>query len=166
LATGFKESGKLKYALKEEGELAAFFEKNLHDFNYTDEPKKVEFWQGDPHNLKPYFDGYDLVLANDILDTLYDPKLFLRTIAERIVSGGYLVIASSFDWDENKTPREKWLGGFKKNGEKYSTFEALKELLSGEFEPIDEPCELQSIWYENKRKTTIKALHVSVWQKK
>ncbi|MDD2384720.1 MAG: 5-histidylcysteine sulfoxide synthase [Sulfurospirillaceae bacterium] len=166
LATGFKESGKLKYALKEEGELAEFFEKSLQDFNYIDEPKKVEFWQGDPHNLKPYFHEYNLVLANDILDTLYDPKLFLQTIPERIVTGGYLVVASSYDWNESKTPRVKWLGGFKKNGEKYSTFEALREILSKDFESIGVPCEVQSIWHENKRKTITKALQVSVWRKK
>lgn len=166
LATSFKESGKLKYALKDEGELAAFVEKNLADFGITQEPKKVEFWQGDPHNLKPYFDGYNLVLVNDVLDTLYDPKLFLQNIKERILQNGLLVIASAYDWDERKTPREKWLGGFKKNGEKYSTDDALCEILSPFFDLIDMPCEMQSCLRESKRKETLKSLHVSVWKKK
>ena len=30
--------------------------------------------------MKPYFDEYDLILANNILDTLYDPALFLEKI--------------------------------------------------------------------------------------
>ncbi|MDD3343739.1 MAG: 5-histidylcysteine sulfoxide synthase [Sulfurospirillaceae bacterium] len=166
LATGFKESRKLKYALKDEGELADYYEKNLFDFGYVQEPKKVEFWQGDPHNLKPYFDGYDLVLVNDVLDTLYDPKRFLQTIHERIVQGGYLVIASSYDWDERKTPKEKWLGGFKKNGEKYSTFDALYEQLQTRFVLAEEPCEMPLTIQANKRQKVMKNLHISVWKKR
>lgn len=166
LATSFKESGKLKYALKDEGELALFVEKNLADFGITDEPKKVEFWQGDPHNLKPYFDGYDLVLANDVLDTLYDPKLFLENIKERIVQNGLLVIASAYDWGEDKTPRKKWLGGFKKNGEKYSTFDALNDILLADFELVGEPCEMTSCIQKTGRKQVCKSLHVSVWKKR
>ncbi|MBV5279525.1 MAG: 5-histidylcysteine sulfoxide synthase [Campylobacteraceae bacterium] len=166
LATSFKESGKLKYALKEEGELALFVEKNLADFGITDEPRKVEFWQGDPHNLKPYFDGYDLVLANDVLDTLYDPKLFLHNIKERINQDGFLVITSAYDWDESKTPRNKWLGGFKKNGEKYSTFDALNELLAPDFELINTPNAIVSCVRESQRKEVCKSLHVSIWKKR
>lgn len=165
LATGFKESGKLKYALKEEGELALFFEKHLSDFGYSDEAKKVEFWQGDPHNLKPNFDGYDLILVNDSLDTMYEPKLFLQTITKRLVAGGYLVIASSYDWDEHKTPKEKWLGGIKKNGEKYSTFDALSDILSPDFTLVNKPITCNLSVHENIRKHYVKHLHVSVWQK-
>lgn len=166
LATNFKESGKLKYALKEEGELAFFIEKNLSDFGIDPSQQKVEFWQADPHNMKPYFDGYDLILVNDALDTLYDPALFLEKIKERLNAGGFLVIASSYDWDEVKTPRTKWLGGFKKNGEKYSTFDALNEHLSPFFILHVKPSQMCLEVKENARKSVIKTLHVSVWQKR
>jgi len=166
LATNFKESGKLKYALKEEGELASFLERNLSDFGIDPKSQKVEFWQADPHNMKPYFDGYDLILANDILDTLYDPVLFLKTIKERLNEKGLLVIASSYDWDESKTPKEKWLGGIKKNGEKYSTYDALNEHLSSSFTNIQEPINIALVRYVSERKSVIKTLHVSVWKKR
>ncbi|KFL34065.1 MULTISPECIES: 5-histidylcysteine sulfoxide synthase [unclassified Sulfurospirillum] len=166
LATNFKESGKLKYALKEEGELALFIEKNLSDFDIVPKIQKVEFWQADPHNMKPYFDGYDLILANDILDTLYDPALFLEKIKERLNPQGFLVIASSYDWDEAKTPRAKWLGGIKKNGEKYSTFDALNEHLSPFFDLHVTPVEMRLSTHESARKEVVKSLHVSVWKKK
>jgi len=166
LATNFKESGKLKYAPKVEGELASFNEKNLSDFGIDPMHQKVEFWQADPHNMKPYFDGYDLILANDVLDTLYDPALFLEKIKERLNPQGFLVIASAYDWDEAKTPRAKWLAGFKKNGEKYSTFDALNEHLSPFFDLHTTPLSMQLRVQESERKCVIKTLHVSVWQKR
>lgn len=166
LATNFKESGKLKYALKEEGELAIFIEKNLSDFGIDPRVQKVEFWQADPHNMKPYFDGYDLILANDVLDTLYDPALFLEKIKERLNAGGFLVIASAYDWAEVKTPRAKWLGGFKKNGEKYNTFDALNEHLSVFFTLHVKPLSMRLEVKESARKSVIKTLHVSVWKKR
>ncbi len=166
LATNFKESGKLKYALKEEGELALFEERTLSDFGIDPRVQKVEFWQADPHNMKPYFDGYDLILVNDVLDTLYDPALFLKNIKERLHVNGFLVIASAYDWDETKTPRAKWLGGFKKNGEKYSTFDALNEHLSPFFDLHVKPSTMQLETHENERKCVIKTLHISVWKKR
>ena len=166
LATNFKESGKLKYALKEEGELALFIEKNLNDFGIDPRLQKVEFWQADPHNMKPYFDGYDLILVNDVLDTLYDPALFLEKIKERLTAKGLLVIASAYDWNEAQTPRIKWLGGCKKNGEKYSTFDALNEHLSPFFDLQTEPVSMRLVINESKRKSVVKTLHVSVWQKR
>lgn len=166
LATNFKESGKLKYALKVEGELALFVERNLSDFGIDPSHQKVEFWQADPHNMKPYFDEYDLVLVNDTLDTFYDPALFLKTIKERLNQGGLLIIASAYDWDESKTPKAKWLGGFKKNGEKYSTFDALQEHLSPFFEPMTLNVEMPLLRYESERKHILKTLHVTAWKKR
>ena len=166
LATNFKESGKLKYALKEEGELALFFEKNLSDFGIDPAVQKVEFWQADPHNMKAYFDGYDLVVANDVLDTLYDPKLFLSTIVERMNEGAYLVIASAYQWDEAKTPKNKWLGGIKKNGEKYLTTDALKEALLPQFELVQEAFNLPMSRYVSERMSMVKHVEVTIWKKR
>ena len=166
LATSFKESGKLKYTLKEEGELNTFVEKSLSEFAIDPTVQKVEFWQADPHNMKPYFDKYDLVLVNDTLDTLYDPALFLTTIRARLNEQGFLVIASSYDWDEAKTPRGKWLGGFKKNGERYTTMDALKETLLPHFELYTEPFSLEKRHSETARKKLLKSIEVSVWKKR
>ncbi|MDD4506699.1 MAG: SAM-dependent methyltransferase, partial [Sulfurospirillaceae bacterium] len=79
---------------------------------------------------------------------------------------GLLVIASAYDWDEDKTPRKKWLGGFKKNGEKYSTFDALNDILLADFDLVGEPCEMTSCIQKTGRKQVCKSLHVSVWRKR
>ena len=57
---------------------------------------RVEFWQGDAHNLKDRFTGYDLVLACNLIDRLYEPARFLEHITERINPGGLLVLLSPY----------------------------------------------------------------------
>ncbi len=43
--------------------------------------------------------------------------------------GGLLIISSPYTWMEEHTPVEKWIGGFKKNGENFFTVDGLQELL-------------------------------------
>ena len=86
---------------------------------------RVEFFQGDATNLKPQFTGYDLILAANLLDRLYDPKRFLETIHQRLNLGGILVITSPYTWLEEFTKKENWLGGFRKGGEPCMTLDAF-----------------------------------------
>lgn len=83
--------------------------------------KKVRFWQGDACNLKPVYSGYNLVTAFNLIDRLYDPEKFLREISSRIDPGGLLVLSSPYTWTEEHTPKEKWLGGYRRDGEPVST---------------------------------------------
>jgi len=78
---------------------------------------KVTFLQSDPSNMKSVFVGYDLILVNDILDQMYNPRHFLSTIHERINPNGRLVIATGFDWSEEYTVRENQVGGYRCSGE-------------------------------------------------
>ena len=87
----------------------------------------MEFFQGDATNLKPQFTGYDLILAANLLDRLYDPKRFLETIHQRLNPGGILVITSPYTWLEEFTKKENWLGGFRKGGEPCMTLDALSD---------------------------------------
>ena len=89
----------------------------------------MEFFQGDATNLKPQFTGYDLILAANLIDRLYDPKKFLETIHERLNLGGVLVISSPYTWLEEFTKKQNWLGGIRRAGEPYMTLDALRDLL-------------------------------------
>ena len=51
------------------------------------------------------YTGFDLVVASNIIDRLYNPRLFLRTIKDRIVVGGLLVIVDPYTWVEEHTPK-------------------------------------------------------------
>jgi hypothetical protein len=51
--------------------------------------------------------------------------------------GGILVISSPYTWMGEHTPEQKWIGGFQKNGENFSTVDGLKDLLQPELELLD-----------------------------
>ena len=52
----------------------------------------ITFLQGDARNLKPNFNSYDLVLLTVLKDRLYEPKLFLEDIKNRINDDAILVL--------------------------------------------------------------------------
>ena len=114
VALQLKEKGNAHFELVEEGEIVSYHEARLSDLGLDRVAERVEFFQGDATNLKPQFTGYDLVLAANLIDRLYDPKRFLETIHERLNLGGVLVITSPYTWLEEFTKKENWLGGFRK----------------------------------------------------
>jgi putative 4-mercaptohistidine N1-methyltranferase len=125
----------------------------------------VEFSQGDATNLKPQFTGYDLVLAANLIDRLYDPKRFLQTIHERLNPGGILVIASPYTWLEEFTKKENWLGGFRKSGEPYMTLDALRDMLGPHFVMLDTPKNVEFVIRETRRKFQHSLAELTVWQR-
>ena len=115
-------------------------------------------------NLKPHFRGYDLIIAVNLIDRLYSPAKFLKTVHERLNSGGLLLIASPYTWLTEHTEREQWLGGFKKNGENFTTFDGLKEVLSEHFVLKQGPLEVPFVIRETKRKFQHSFSEVSIWE--
>jgi putative 4-mercaptohistidine N1-methyltranferase len=159
------EQGLLRYALADEGELVFYRERKLADFGLEAMRSKVEFWQADPCNLKPLFTGYDLILANDLLDRLYSPTRFLAQIHERLNPGGLLVIASAYAWNPSITPRAEWLGGFKQAGESFTSLDGIKNLLSPQFHLLQAPVHLPQLIWETRRKFHYRLLETTAWVK-
>jgi putative 4-mercaptohistidine N1-methyltranferase len=126
---------------------------------------RVEFHQGDASNLKPQFTGYDLVLAANLLDRLYNPKRFLETIHERLNPGGVLVITSPYTWLEEFTKKENWLGGFRQGGEPHMTLDSLKDLLSPHFVLLDAPRNVEFALRETRRKFQHTIAELTAWQR-
>jgi len=125
----------------------------------------VEFFQGDACNLKPQLTDYDLVLAANLIDRLYDPARFLDQIHERIVPGGLLVIASPYTWLEEHTPRAAWLGGFKKDAENYTTLDGLKDRLAPHFRLLDGPADVPFVIRETRRKFQHTLSELTIWER-
>jgi putative 4-mercaptohistidine N1-methyltranferase len=119
-------AGRLRYTFAEEGELVSYHERSLADLGLDDVRGKVAFFQGDACNLKPNFTGYDLILAANLIDRLYSPAKFLDSVHERLNPGGLLLIATPCTWLEEHTPRAEWVGGFKQDGENFTTLDGLK----------------------------------------
>lgn len=166
LADELVRHGLVRYALTDEGELQSFREVTLNQLGFTEWAGRVAFWQGDACNLKELHRDYDLVVAANLIDRLYDPHKFLADIGQRIVPGGVLVITSPYTWLEEHTPRPQWLGGFKKDGERYTTLNAMTEMLASDFVPLGSPQEVPFVIRETARKFQHTVAQVTCWERR
>jgi putative 4-mercaptohistidine N1-methyltranferase len=166
IAYQLQEKGVVHYQLTEEGEIVSFHEKRLSDFGLSGNSDKIEFSQGDAHNLKPQFTDYNLVLAANLLDRLYDPKRFLTTIHNRIKPKGVLVIASPYTWLEDFTNKENWVGGIRRAGEPFTTLAGLEEQLGPHFQRLGEPRDVEFVIRETARKYQHTISQVTIWERK
>lgn len=155
----------VRYARPEEGDLVSYQERTLASLGLAEFADRVAFHQGDACNLKPEFTSYDLVLAGNLIDRLYQPSLFLTTVHERINELGLLVIASPYTWLEEYTPKDQWVGGFKKCGEDFSTFDGLNEMLAPHFRLLFEPWSLPFVIRETRNKFQHSFSELTVWEK-
>ena len=151
--------------MTEEGELVSYKECSLGALGLSDIAAKVEFFQGDACNLKPVFSGYDLILAANLIDRLYSPALFLKTVHERLNPGGLLMLTSPYTWLPEHTKREEWVGGFKKDGENFTTFDGLKAMLGEHFRLVRGPESVPFVIRETKRKFQHTLSEVTVWER-
>ncbi len=166
VALQLKEKGNAYYELIEEGEVVSYHEARLAGMRLDRAAQRVEFFQGDATNLKPQFTAYDLILAANLLDRLYDPKRFLETIHERLNPGGLLVITSPYTWLEEFTKKENWLGGFRKGGEPCMTFEGMSDLLAPHFILRDVPQNVEFVIRETRRKFQHTVAELTVWERR
>lgn len=160
------EHKRLRYTRVEEGELLSYQDRTLAALGLEEAAGRVSFHQGDACNLKPQFSGYDLVLAANLIDRLYKPSLFLRAIHERINAGGILMIASPYTWLEDHTPKDEWIGGFKKDGENFTTLDGLKALLEPHFRMIGTPEKVPFVIRETMHKYQHNFSEVTVWERR
>jgi len=165
LGVKLAEQGMVRYTLADEGELVSYRERRLSDFGLENARDKVDFYQGDACNLKPQFTGYDLILAANLIDRLYSPGKFLKTIHERLNMGGLLMITSPYTWLDEHTKREEWIGGFKKDGENFTTLDGLKEVLGEHFRLVQAPVEVPFVIRETRRKFQHTLSEATIWER-
>ena len=158
--------GVVRYALTDEGALQSFREISLEKLNLADCATRVAFWQGDACNLKETYRDFDLVVAANLIDRLYDPARFLDEIGSRIVPGGVLVLTSPYTWLEEHTPKQQWLGGFKQDGERYTTLDALHSKLARDFVPMGEPQDVPFVIRETARKFQHTIAQLTCWERR
>jgi 5-histidylcysteine sulfoxide synthase/putative 4-mercaptohistidine N1-methyltranferase len=161
-----KNDGYIAYRVKTEGDLTKDKKVSIKELGYEDIKDKVSFWQGDACNLKSNFNSYDLILAKNIIDRLYNPRLFLDSVHERLESDGILVLTSPYTWQECSTKKEFWLGGYKdENGKEVKTIDTLKEILGKHFELLHVE-NVEFVIKETSRKHQHSVSEVSVWRKR
>ena len=161
-----KDDNYVAFSVKEEGEISVNKKVTIEELGYDKLKDKVSFWQGDACNLKPNFKEYDLIMATNLIDRLYNPRLFLDTIDERLNNDGILVITSPYTWQESSTNKEFWLGGYEdESGNAVKTIDALRNVLGNKFELVHTQ-DLDFVIKETARKYQHTISEVSVWKKK
>ena len=166
VAVQLQEQGNFNYVFPEEGELLSYHELNLNDLGFGNLAEKVSFLQSDASNMKSIFVGYDMVLLNDILDQMYNPRHFLTGVHKRINTGGRLIVATGFDWSEACTKRENWIGGQRKDGEQIWGEDDLATLLDTTFCKIDGPILIPSVTRIKQGKYSYNTIQVTIWEKR
>lgn len=159
-------TGRIRYARQEEGELVTFRERTLHELGLHGGYSHINFMQQDATNMKPEFTGYDLVVAANLIDRLSDPARFLRDLPGRMNPGAVLLIASPCTWLEAFTKKEKWLGGFKRDGEPVTTLDGLHAELDECFTLLNEPVKVPFVIRETANKHQHTWSEVTLWKKK
>lgn len=165
LGVKMAEQGAVRYARVEEGDLVSYHTRTLQSLGLATNAGRVSFHQGDACNLKSQFAGYDLVLAANLIDRLYQPSRFLEDMAQRVNDGGLLIIASPYTWLEEHTPKEEWIGGFKKDGENYTTLDGLKDHLSKHFKLVGEPQKVPFVIRETQHKFQHTLSELTIWER-
>ncbi len=157
--------GSLRYTLVDEGELVSYRERRLADLGLEAVRDKVDFVQGDACNLKAIHADYDLVLAANLIDRLHSPSKLLESIHARIRPGGLLVITSPYTWLEEHTARAEWIGGFKQDGENFTTLDGLKAILGRYFRLLGEPRIVPFVIRETRRKFQHTLAEATIWER-
>ena len=165
LGVQLAQQGVLRYTLAEEGDLVEYKERKLSDLGLDAVRNKVKFYQGDACNLKPTLCGYDLILAANLIDRLYSPRKFLAEVHERLNLGGVLMLTSPYTWLTEHTPRAEWIGGYKKDGERVTSLDGLKEILSAHFRLIETPLAVPFVIRETRRKFQHTLSEVTLWER-
>ncbi len=164
-ATKMQASKQLRFTHPIEGDILAYKSLSLRDFGLEESANKVTFWQADACNLKPLYHGYDLIFAGNLLDRLYDPEKFLMDVSHRLNAKGMLILTSPYTWLEEFTPKEKWLGGYKREGQNITSLQGLKEILEGAFTLVDTK-DIPFVIKETARKHQHTIAQMTVWEKK
>ncbi len=165
VAIQLREQGYMRYVSKDEGDIQHFNEVVLDEYGLGKNKDKISFMQIDPMNIKPIYKDYDIAIFSNGLKELSNPKLFLSKIHERLNPKAFLIIASDYEWDENFTTKDNWLGGYKKDGESMLSLDGIKECLDGKFDLIKIQEANQEIHISSRIKQTHQ-MQISIWRLK
>jgi len=101
----------------------------------NDKLDNISFLKIDACNL-PTDIKYDLIFGGNLIDRLPNPTQFLTTVSSILNENGILILTSPYTWLPEYTPKNKWIGGFFKDGEEYTTYDGLKNILNNYFDEI------------------------------
>ena len=54
----------------------------------------------------------------------------MEKIHKRLAKNGLLVLGSTYNWNSDYTKREHWIGGYKQDGEPFTSLDGIEKILS------------------------------------
>ncbi len=162
VANQLKETGVLHFPRITEGELTELSRAVVPP---EIDRSRVKFEPGDATNPRSSLGTFDVVLMANLIDRLPDPRRCLGQLPKLLNSGGQLIFTSPYTWMTEYTPRENWLGGFEREDKPVRTLDALKQILSPNFDFI--ACkDLPFLIREHARKFQWSVAEASLWTKR
>ena len=148
----------IAYRVATEGDLGVWREASVES------GARPAFRQGDACALDASLEGFDAVLASNLLCRLPRPRAFLARLGQGLLrAGGVVVFASPLSWQEAFTPKEHWLGGtVGPEGERLS-FDGLREALGDRFELVERQ-DMPFMIREHARKFEYVVSDVTAWR--
>lgn len=99
------------------------------------------------------------------LTRLEDPRMLLRRMSDFVSPNGICILGSPFDWHEDTTPRENWLGGYVgDDGSFITNMHTIRSLMEDHFTLVhveDLPFSIR----ESSRQEFVMTYSVSVWRR-
>lgn len=95
--------------------------------------KNIKAFVDDANTMNECADDYSCIIACNLIDRLNNPKEFIKLIKQKIAQGGLIIIIDPYNWSEEFTQLQDWLGGYRKAAERYFSIEGLTEAFGPEF---------------------------------
>ena len=109
---------------------------------------------------------FSLIFGGNLIDRLYDPTAFLLQISQFLESHGVLILTSPYSWLEDFTPKDKWIGGYLKDGKPVTTQDGLRNILGSHgFKELQAPEDIRFVIKENPWVYQYTMANVTFWQK-
>ncbi|ELT98626.1 hypothetical protein CAPTEDRAFT_169490 [Capitella teleta] len=158
-----KKTGSMSYKMLLEGDLYQDLQAVV---NPALDREKSSFQQGDACCLSSTLGQFGCVLAANLICRLHTPKDFLISLSKLVAPGGTLVITSPYTFLREYTPRENWVGAYKKDdGTEFTGFQGLKTILGPHFDFLADD-NFPFFIRETRRKNQWTVAHVTVWRRK
>ena len=163
-AQRLQESGEARFSARTEGERAEHHAVTLDADKAT--RARTTFRVMDPCCLSPELGAFDLVVVNNVLSRVVSPKSVLGRMGSArglVAVGGVCVVADTFDWQEELTPRDSWLGGLS-DGEADSRAGVASCLRASGFAFLSESS-VPLFVRASSRSASLSAVCVSAWRR-
>ena len=139
---------------------------NVLSTKYANLANKVSFIVGDACKLDQSLGKFSLIFGGNLIDRLYDPEAFLIQVAGFLETNGVLILTSPYSWLAEYTPKEKWIGGYVKDGKAVTTPEGLREVLGSHgFKELHQPEDVKFVIKENPWMYQYTTANMTFWKK-